>query len=92
MNRATGPILFSLLALILSGCGKTKPIRYYAIQASTAPSLSSGTPTVSLLVADISTPEIFRDSPIAYRIGTNEVGTYRSAGGLSHPSRWCTTI
>ncbi len=85
MNRATGPILVSLLALILSGCGKTKPIRYYAIQSSTAPAVSSGTPTVSLLVADISTPEIFRDSPIAYRIGTNEVGTYQYSRWIEPP-------
>jgi ABC-type uncharacterized transport system auxiliary subunit len=85
MNRATGPILVSLLALILSGCGKTKPIRYYAIQSSTAPAVSSGTPTVSLLVADISTPVIFRDSPIAYRVGTNEVGTYQFSRWIEPP-------
>jgi ABC-type uncharacterized transport system auxiliary subunit len=85
MNRATGPILFSLLALILSGCAKTKPIRYYAIQSSTAPTLSSGTSTVSLLVAEISTPAIFRDSPIAYRIGTNEVGTYQYSRWIEPP-------
>jgi ABC-type uncharacterized transport system auxiliary subunit len=36
---------------------------------------------VSLSVANVSAPEIFRDTPIAYRIGANEVGTY-------HYSRW----
>ena len=85
MNRTTGPILISLLALILSGCGKTKPIRYYTIQSSTAPGFSSGTPSVSLLVADISGPEIFEDSPIAYRIGTNEMGTYQYSRWIEPP-------
>jgi ABC-type uncharacterized transport system auxiliary subunit len=32
---------------------------------------------VSLLVAGISGPEILRRSPIAYRVGANEIGTYQ---------------
>jgi len=36
---------------------------------------------VSLSVASIGGAEIFRDTPIAYRIGANEIGTY-------HYSRW----
>jgi ABC-type uncharacterized transport system auxiliary subunit len=32
---------------------------------------------VSLLVASISGPGIYQDTPIAYRIGTNEIGTYQ---------------
>jgi ABC-type uncharacterized transport system auxiliary subunit len=32
---------------------------------------------VSLLVASIAGPAIFQDTPIAYRIGANEIGTYQ---------------
>ena len=85
MNRVTRPILFSLFALILSGCGSPKPIRYYTIQSSTAPALSTSTSTVSLLVADINGPAIFQDSPVAYRIGINEVGTYQYSRWVEPP-------
>jgi ABC-type uncharacterized transport system auxiliary subunit len=77
MNRMKVSILISVFALTLSGCGSPKPIRYYTIQSSTAPTLSNDTQAVSLLVANISSPEIFRASPIAYRIGPNEIGTYQ---------------
>ena len=77
MHRITRPILISLLALGLSGCGPGRPIRYYTIQLPLAPTHSTNTYPVSLLVASISGPEIFRDTPIAYRIGTNEIGTYQ---------------
>jgi ABC-type uncharacterized transport system auxiliary subunit len=33
--------------------------------------------TVSLLVAGINSSEIFRETPMAYRMGTNEIGTYQ---------------
>jgi ABC-type uncharacterized transport system auxiliary subunit len=77
MNRPIRSILLSLFALTLSGCGSTKPIRYYTIQSPTAPALPNGTHAVSLLVAGISGSEIFRRSPIAYRIGANEIGSYQ---------------
>ena len=76
MNRTTRSVLLSLFALTLGGCGSTKPIKYYTIQSPTAPAISTGTPSVSLLVASIGAPEILRRSPIAYRIGGNEIGTY----------------
>jgi hypothetical protein len=50
-----------------------------------AGSLSTGAPSVSLLVASISGPEIFRGSPIAYRVGTNEIGTYQYSRWIEPP-------
>jgi ABC-type uncharacterized transport system auxiliary subunit len=69
--------VLSLFALILCGCASSKPIRYYTIQTPAAPPLSSDAQSVSLLVASISGSEIFRGSPIAYRVGANEIGTYQ---------------
>jgi ABC-type uncharacterized transport system auxiliary subunit len=77
MHRTNRPLLVSLLALSLSGCVSSKPIRYYTLKAPAAPALPAGTHTVSLLVASVSGPEIFRDTPIAYRVGANEIGTYQ---------------
>ena len=82
MNRTTRSIttrsiLLSLFALTLSGCGSTRPIRYYTMESPTAPALSTGTNAMSLVVASVSGPEILRRSPIAYRVGANEIGTYQ---------------
>lgn len=77
MHRATRTVLISLLALSVSGCGSSRPIKYYTIQVPSAPALSTNTYPVSLLVASIGGSEIFHDTPIAYRVGTNEIGTYQ---------------
>jgi len=77
MHRTTRRILISLLVLGLSGCVASRPIKYYTVQVPVAPSPSTDTYSVSLLVGSIGGPEIFKDTPIAYRIGTNEVGTYQ---------------
>jgi ABC-type uncharacterized transport system auxiliary subunit len=77
MHRTTGSILISLLVLGLSGCGATRPIKYYTVQVPVAPTPSTDTYAVSLLVASVGGPEMLKATPIAYRIGTNEVGTYQ---------------
>lgn len=77
MHRTNRPVLVSLLALSLSGCVSNKPIRYYTIKPPAAPTLPTSAHAVSLLVAGVSGPEIFRDTPIAYRVGANEIGTYQ---------------
>jgi ABC-type uncharacterized transport system auxiliary subunit len=77
MHRTNRPILVSLLALTLGGCVSNKPIRYYTIKSPAAPTPLTSTHAVSLLVARVSGPEIFRDTPIAYRVGANEIGTYQ---------------
>jgi ABC-type uncharacterized transport system auxiliary subunit len=81
MYRTAARILISLLVLGLGGCGAGRPIKYYTVQVPPPPGPSTDTYSVSLLVASIGGPEMFKDTPIAYRIGTNEVGTY-------HYSRW----
>jgi len=77
MHRTIRLTLASLLALILGGCGSSKPIRYYTLQIPAAPTLAANTYPVSLLVASVSGSEILQDAPIAYRIGVNEIGTYQ---------------
>lgn len=85
MNRTSGSIALSLFAVLLSGCGHPKPIRYYTLQSATAPAVSTNAQSVSLLVGTISGAEVFRGSPIAYRIGANEIGTYQYSQWIEPP-------
>jgi len=86
MHRTTGRILISLLVLGLSGCGASRPIKYYTVQVPAAPAPSTDTYAVSLLVASIGGPEMFKATPIAYRTGTNEVGTYQYSRWAEPPA------
>jgi ABC-type uncharacterized transport system auxiliary subunit len=73
-------ILISLLTLGMSACGASRPIKYYTVQTPSAPALpavSDNAHKVSLLVASVAGAQIFQDTPIAYRVGTNEIGTYQ---------------
>jgi ABC-type uncharacterized transport system auxiliary subunit len=81
----TRSILISLLALGLSGCGSGKHIKYYTVQFPVAPTRSTSTFPVSLLVGNIVGPQIYRDSPIAYRVGVNEIGVYQYSRWVEPP-------
>ena len=85
MHRIKHFALISLLALSLSGCGGGRPIRYYTIQLPPAPTLSTNRYPVSLLVASVSGPNILQDTPIAYRVGANEIGTYQYSRWVEPP-------
>jgi ABC-type uncharacterized transport system auxiliary subunit len=88
MHRSIRLTLTSLLALsFLAGCGSGKPVRYYTVQLPPAPTLATNPFPVSLVVANISGAEIFQDTPIAYRIGPNEIGTYRYSQWSEPPAR-----
>jgi ABC-type uncharacterized transport system auxiliary subunit len=85
MNRASGSVVLSLFALMLCGCGSSKPIRYFTIQSSTAPAVPTGAQSTSLLVARINGAEFLRGTPIAYRVGANEIGTYEFSRWVEPP-------
>ena len=85
MKRKNGSILLSLIALLFCGCSNQKPIRYYTIQTSTAPPISNSQQSVSLVVGTLTGPDIFRASAIAYRVGTNEIGTYQYSRWVEPP-------
>jgi ABC-type uncharacterized transport system auxiliary subunit len=85
MYRATRRILISLLVLGLSGCGSGKRINYYTVQMPVAPTRSASAFPVSLLVGNVMGPQIYRDSPIAYRVGANEIGVYEYSRWVDPP-------
>jgi len=85
MLRTIRLTLASLLALGLAACGTTKPVQYYTLQLPPAPTLSTGARPVSLLVGNVNGAEIFRDTPIVYRDGANEIGTYQYSRWVEPP-------
>ena len=81
MHRMARLVLISPLALSLCGCGGGKPIHYYTVQLPVAPTLTTSEHPVSLLVGSVGGAEMYRDTPIVYHIGTNQIGVYQH-------SRW----
>jgi ABC-type uncharacterized transport system auxiliary subunit len=77
MNKTTGFLLISFLALGLGGCGTGPAIKYYTVRLPVvARDPSPDVHGVTLLVGRISGPGILQDGPIAYRVGAHEIGTY----------------
>src|SRR5580698_646389 len=77
MYRMARLVLLLQLVLGLSGCGKSKPIHYYTVQLPEAPTLAASTHPVSLLVGTIGGGPLYRDTPIIYRVGPNQIGVYQ---------------
>jgi len=76
MNRVLLTISISLLGLGLAGCGAPKPIKYYAVQIPAAPAVPSPTSAIDLVVSRVSGSDLLEASPIVYKTGTHQVGTY----------------
>jgi ABC-type uncharacterized transport system auxiliary subunit len=77
MHRMARLVFLSALAMSLNGCAKSKPIHYYTVGLPVAPTLTTSAQPVSLLVGSIGGADIYRDTPIVYRVGTNEIGVYQ---------------
>jgi ABC-type uncharacterized transport system auxiliary subunit len=77
MHRMARLVSLSALALSLNSCAKSKPIHYYTVGLPVAPTLTTSAQPVSLLVGSIGGAGIYRDTPIVYRVGTNEIGAYQ---------------
>jgi ABC-type uncharacterized transport system auxiliary subunit len=77
MHRMTRLVFISALSLSLNGCAKSKPIHYYTVGLPVAPTLTTSAQPVSLLVGNIGGADIYQETPIVYRIGTNEIGAYQ---------------
>ena len=76
MHRIIHLVWIAPLALSLIGCGTPRPIRYYSVQIPTAPTPSTSTYPIDILVGPISGPSLLHAAQIVYRTGTNQIGTY----------------
>src|ERR1700722_16524622 len=77
MHQMARLVFISALCANLSGCAKSKPIHYYTVGLPVAPTLSTSARPLALLVGSIGGADIYRETPIVYRIGTNEIGAYQ---------------
>jgi len=79
MRRANYVVLLAVLAGAISGCGSTRPTKYYVLDVPAPPATQSQSPTqlsVSLLVARPVTSHLYRDDRIVFGAGPVELGTY----------------
>jgi ABC-type uncharacterized transport system auxiliary subunit len=77
MHRMARLALISSLILSLNGCAKSKPIHYYTVGLPLAPTMTTSARPLSLLVGNIMGADIYRNTPIVYRVGPNEIGAYQ---------------
>ena len=85
MNRIVRLSMTLPLAISLSNCGRERPIHYYTVQIPTAPTLTTSAHPVALLIGGIGAPNIYRDTPIVYRVGVNQIGTYQYSRWVEPP-------
>ena len=79
MRRANYVVLLAVLAGAISGCGSTRPTKYYVLDVPAPPTTQSASPAplpVSLLVARPITSHLYRDDRIVFGAGPVELGTY----------------
>ena len=77
-----------LLAVMLAGCGSERPVKYYEINypppAATAD--TSGGINASILVRTFMASHLYREDPIVYATGPEEMGTYTSHRWVEPPT------
>jgi ABC-type uncharacterized transport system auxiliary subunit len=77
----TRPALVVLaLAIVSAGCGASRPVKYYVLDATPGPSASAANAAakypVTILVARISSSHLYRDDRLVYGSGPVQLGTY----------------
>src|SRR4026207_896071 len=77
MHRIAALMPILILVVGLAGCGAPKPINYYPLQIPAAPSTSKPTYSIDVAVGRITGPSLLQASPIVYKTGTNQIGTYK---------------
>lgn len=60
--------IFILLALCLTGCGRSTPTRYYLLESSLGPIQADSLPAKSLRVAQVETPSYLNRNNIVSRV------------------------
>ena len=77
MRRIEQAVLMIVLAGMTAGCGATRPVKYYVLDAGLAPAAAPSAPLpISLLVARFTTTHLYRDDRIVYGEGSVQLGTY----------------
>jgi ABC-type uncharacterized transport system auxiliary subunit len=69
--------LIVLLTGLAAGCGASRPVKYYVLDAGPAPSSTASAPIpITLLVGRIVTSHLYRDDRLVFGSGPVQLGTY----------------
>jgi ABC-type uncharacterized transport system auxiliary subunit len=69
-------ITFAGIALLLSACGGSRPVKYYVLDVAPPPAGSAQPLPVTLLVGRIATTQLYRADRLVYGSGPVLLGTY----------------
>jgi ABC-type uncharacterized transport system auxiliary subunit len=79
MRRICEALLVLLAAGVAAGCGASRPMKYYTLDATPEPAqalLPSSQFPVTLLVARVASSHLYRDDHLVYGMSAEELGTY----------------
>ena len=81
-------LIAAALNVAATGCGASRPVRYYRLEIpQAAPAAAGAGFPVSLQVGDIEAPAIMRDGRILYQVGIHEMGAYEYHRWVETPDR-----
>ncbi len=76
-RRIQQAALAILLATFVAGCGGSRPVKYYVLDAGPAPAISAAPQIpVTLLVSRVTAAHLYRDDRLVYSSNDVELGTY----------------
>jgi ABC-type uncharacterized transport system auxiliary subunit len=77
MRRIQNAAFVLLFAGVVAGCGASRPVKYYVLDAGPAPAVAPAPQVpVTLLVSRITAAHLYRDDRLVYGSGTAQLGTY----------------
>jgi ABC-type uncharacterized transport system auxiliary subunit len=74
---SSGLLSLAILLLTLSGCGSTRPIKYYQITYPTAATTPSDVIDAIVMVRTFEASHLYLDDKIVYGMDSPEMGTYQ---------------
>lgn len=76
-----------MVCLILSACGAIRPVKYYRLDIvpNSAPAGGSAYP-VTLILGQITAPDLFRDDKLVYSTSSVQLGTYENQRWAEAPT------
>ncbi len=76
-RRIQQAALLILFAVSAAGCGGSRPVKYYVLDAGPAPAVSAAPQIpVALLVSRVSAAHLYRDDRLVYGANDVQLGTY----------------
>jgi len=86
-RRIQQAALMILIAASAAGCGGSRPVKYYVLDAGPAPAVSAAPQIpVNLLVSRVSAAHLYRDDRLVYGSNDVQLGTYEYERWAEPPS------